>query len=188
MNEFITEGWKDSIYQLISAENISFVGGGASSIQFIFELYSYLEKYKLKPKINFSKHCLSWLELKKLTKNPLITIGAHSVTHPILSALNKEDLKKEILLSKKILEKKLKIKVKFFSYPYGNKVSASHREFDFVRKANYLAAVTTESGHPRNDNLFNLPRQNVGGNIINFELLEAKLSGFRMINYTKLYS
>jgi NADH:ubiquinone reductase (H+-translocating) len=53
LNEFITEGWKDSIYQLISAENISFVGGGASSIQFIFELYSYLEKYKLKPKINF---------------------------------------------------------------------------------------------------------------------------------------
>lgn len=142
----------------------------------------------LKQKINFSKHCLSWMELKKLTKNPLITIGAHSVTHPILSALNKEDLKKEILLSKKILEKKLKIKVKFFSYPYGDKVSASHREFDFVRKANYLAAVTTENGHPQNDNLFNLPRQNVGSNITNFELLEAKLSGFRMINYTKLYS
>jgi NADH:ubiquinone reductase (H+-translocating) len=53
LNEFINEKWKDNIYQLISAENISFVGGGASSIQFIFELYAYLEKYKLKPNINF---------------------------------------------------------------------------------------------------------------------------------------
>lgn len=53
LNEFINEKWKDSIYQLISAENISFVGGGASSIQFIFELFAYLEKYKLKPNINF---------------------------------------------------------------------------------------------------------------------------------------
>ncbi len=53
LNEFITEEWKDNIYNLISSENISFVGGGATSIQFIFELFSYLEKYRLKPKINF---------------------------------------------------------------------------------------------------------------------------------------
>jgi NADH dehydrogenase len=53
LNDFMNEKWKDNIYQLISAENISFVGGGASSVQFIFELYAYLEKYKLKPHINF---------------------------------------------------------------------------------------------------------------------------------------
>lgn len=53
LNDFISEKWKDNIFQLISSENISFVGGGASSIQFIFEMYAFLEKYKLKPKINF---------------------------------------------------------------------------------------------------------------------------------------
>jgi NADH:ubiquinone reductase (H+-translocating) len=53
LNDFYSEKWKESIYQLLSSENISFVGGGATSIQFLFELYAYLEKYKLKPKINF---------------------------------------------------------------------------------------------------------------------------------------
>ena len=88
--------------------------------QFVKKKYFFLKKdlkiqfintiaKSLKSKINFSKYCLSWKELKKLAKNPLITIGAHSVSHPILSALNKRDLKNEIVLSKKILEKKLKI-------------------------------------------------------------------------------
>lgn len=53
LNDFYNEKWKESIYQIISSENISFVGGGATSIQFLFELYAYLETYKLKPKINF---------------------------------------------------------------------------------------------------------------------------------------
>ena len=53
LNDFYSEKRKESIYQLLSSENISFVGGGATSIQFLFELYAYLEKYKLKPKINF---------------------------------------------------------------------------------------------------------------------------------------
>ena len=53
LNDFITQKWKDSAYDILSASDISFVGGGASSIQFLFELFTFLDKYKSKPKINF---------------------------------------------------------------------------------------------------------------------------------------
>lgn len=47
-------------------------------------------------------------------------IGGHTVHHLILSRLNQEQLKAELLNSKEYLEKKLSVQVTDFAYPYGN--------------------------------------------------------------------
>lgn len=137
--------------------------------------------------IKNSKHFLNWNEVKLLSKNPLVTIGAHTINHPCLASLNNRQLIAEIFLSKNILEKKIGKNVNFFSYPYGNKISASTREFNSVKKFNFLAAFTTRRGIPNKDKLFCLPRENIGKNEKNFSLLEAKLSGLRIFNYNNQF-
>jgi len=60
-------------------------------------------------------------ELRKLGDSNAAVIGAHTVNHPALAALNYEDQFSEIKLSKKFLEKTLNKKVEHFSYPFGGK-------------------------------------------------------------------
>lgn len=138
-------------------------------------------------KIKNSKHFLNWKELKLLSKNPLVTIGAHTASHPCLASLNNKQLNSEILLSKNLLEKKIGKIVNYFSYPYGNKISASKREYNFVKESNFLAAFTTRRGIPTKEKLFCLPRENIGVNEKNFSLLETKLSGVRIFNYNNQF-
>lgn len=53
LDDFMNDAWKLKMEQILSANTISFIGGGASSIQFLFELYAFLDRYQEKPKIHF---------------------------------------------------------------------------------------------------------------------------------------
>ncbi len=98
---------------------------------------------------------LSTKELNILIKNGW-SIGSHSATHTNLLNIEGYDLEKEIVNSKKILENKLGVKVKYFAYPRG---FYSNRIIEFVKKAGYKAAFTIDSGHvDMSPNLFTLPR------------------------------
>ena len=55
-----------------------------------------------------------------MSSNPLVTIGSHSKTHPLLSQCSNEDLNVEIVRSKKYLESLIKRPVRFFAYPSGD--------------------------------------------------------------------
>ncbi len=61
---------------------------------------------------------LSWANLEEMTRNGC-TIGAHSVTHPMMLDLPAEMAAEEIKASKAILEKKLGNPVLSFAFPYG---------------------------------------------------------------------
>lgn len=69
---------------------------------------------------------LTWEEIREMTKNN-IEIGSHSLSHyNLLKYKNNENyetylarIRREIFLSKEILESKIGSKVKFFAYPYG---------------------------------------------------------------------
>lgn len=59
-------------------------------------------------------------QLMELSKDPLVTIGSHGVSHSILTKLNSKEKKKiEIVDSKKILEDILGKEVKYFAYSHG---------------------------------------------------------------------
>jgi peptidoglycan/xylan/chitin deacetylase (PgdA/CDA1 family) len=62
---------------------------------------------------------LNWEEIKKLHDSGL-TIGSHGLTHRRLTKIAYEELKKEILESKELIEKNIGSKIFVFSYPHGS--------------------------------------------------------------------
>ena len=95
--------------------------------------YPVLKKYNFPATLflytNFiekNSYSLTWEEIREMTKNN-IEIGSHTLSHCNLLKYKKNEnyetylarVKKEIFLSKEILESKIGKKVKFFAYPYG---------------------------------------------------------------------
>ena len=60
-------------------------------------------------------------ELRRLAASPLVTVGAHTVTHSALSVLPERAQREEILGSKRELEALLEREVTVFSYPFGKR-------------------------------------------------------------------
>jgi len=70
-------------------------------------------------------------------------IGSHSVTHPFLTRISREQAREEIFSSKKKLEDRFNAPVRHFCYPYGDWNPAVR---DLVIEAGYETACTTEFG------------------------------------------
>jgi peptidoglycan/xylan/chitin deacetylase (PgdA/CDA1 family) len=84
---------------------------------------------------------MNWDELCSLSPE-LITIGSHTVNHPILTKLTHEEMRHEIQESRKWLERRLKRPMEYFCYPNGDYDESTLS----VVAANYKAAVTTRQG------------------------------------------
>lgn len=83
-------------------------------------------------------------QLQESSRNPLITIGSHTITHPFLSSCNDGQLNDEVRKSKLILEDLIKSSIDLFAYPTGDYNS---RVVEAVMKAEYKAAFATDSKH-----------------------------------------
>ena len=84
---------------------------------------------------------MDWGDIFSLDRD-LITVGSHTLSHPILTGLSSQEIELEILESRRCLEQRLQRTVDFFCYPNG---AYDQRAHQLVRKT-YRAAVTTESG------------------------------------------
>ena len=104
--------------------------------------------------------CMSVEELKMLVEGEIMDIGAHTRTHPMLSACSPAELRNEISGSRADLEEWLGRPVTTFAYPFGLRVveyrAAAVRA---VHAAGFEAAVAVE---PRpvsvRSPIFELPR------------------------------
>ncbi len=106
---------------------------------------------------------LSRKELRELVRDGLIEIGAHTVTHPVLSALSAKDQEAEIRQSKNDLEQIVETTITAFAYPYGSPLSYTAATISAVREAGFAIACTTLADHVRpNTDPFQLPRFSVG--------------------------
>jgi peptidoglycan/xylan/chitin deacetylase (PgdA/CDA1 family) len=90
-----------------------------------------------------------------------VRVGAHTVTHPILSVLDDAGARAEIAGSRQALESLLDAPVTLFAYPNGR----PHQDYDarsvqFAREAGFTAAVSTAWGAARTGRAdrFQLPR------------------------------
>ncbi len=98
-------------------------------------------------------------EVAKLARCNLIDIGAHTVNHPVLSALPVDDQIAEICESKQAIEDIIGIKVSSFSYPFGCKRDYTDATVQAVRHAGFSSACANFSGVVNNrTSLFELPR------------------------------
>jgi len=87
---------------------------------------------------------MTWDTLKELLKDPLCTIGSHTITHPAdITLLDYATQKKELEDSKKDLESNLGIKIKYLAYPDGKN---DFNVQELSREAGYLLAVSTNPG------------------------------------------
>lgn len=85
-------------------------------------------------------------ECRALAASGLVDIGAHTVSHPILTGLGDDDLLHEIMDGKSMLESMIGQEVALFSYPNGTARDFDDRVVDVVRRAGFGAAVTTIPG------------------------------------------
>ncbi len=123
---------------------------------------------------------MTWDELRALSKDPLVSFGAHTCGHFALAKLSDDEARREITQSIARLEAGLGKTCRHFSYPYGDPASAGARDFDLVRETGMLTGVTTRKGlvqsHHRAD-LMSLPRVSLNGDYQDTRFVKVLLSG-----------
>jgi peptidoglycan/xylan/chitin deacetylase (PgdA/CDA1 family) len=124
--------------------------------------------------------CMSWDELKPFADDPLVTIGAHTISHCNLARQTVETASHEIASSRARIETALQRPVLHLAYPYGDKIAAGPREFSLARSAGFKTAVTTRPGmiFPESaDHLTALQRVSLNGNYQQARILPVLTSG-----------
>ena len=124
--------------------------------------------------------CMSFDELKSFADDPLIGIGAHSVTHCNLAYQPAEVARQELATSRKRIEDVLQRPVVHLAYPYGDRNAAGRREFALAKAAGFKTAVTTRPGMIFPESaayLTALPRVSLNGNYQDKRILPVLTSG-----------
>ncbi|MCK1386028.1 polysaccharide deacetylase family protein [Bradyrhizobium sp. 21] len=124
--------------------------------------------------------CLSWDEVKTFAADPLVTIGAHSVSHCNLAKQTEEIATQEMAVSRARIEQALGRKVQHFAYPYGDREAAGAREFVLASAAGFKTAVTTRPGMlfaESAGHMTALPRVSLNGNYQDARILPVLTSG-----------
>lgn len=176
--------WNDRIIDAIEAMptgqlDLADIGLGSYQLNNIAE-----RKHSLELLIERSKYLppdardglvnrLDLLTGKEIAQDPMLTrdmiidlnrhgvdIGAHTISHPILTSLDDDSARREITGGKAQLEEILNKPVRLFAYPNGK----AGKDFDerhvaMVREAGFEAAFTTAPGSfGRDHDRFKLPR------------------------------
>ena len=120
---------------------------------------------------------LTRTELQQLAAAGM-TIGAHTLTHPILSQLPPEVAWSEIAESRSRLESALGRKIWAFAYPFGDAASVTPRVVAMTKQAGFDAAFMNIGGGLGSSLPFHaIPRVHVNAEMSLAEF-EAHVSGF----------
>lgn len=124
--------------------------------------------------------CLSWDELQAFVAEPLLTVGAHTVTHDNLARQSEASALRELTTNRADIEAALQRKIAHLAYPYGDKAAAGPREFALAKRAGFATAVTTRPGMVFAGNAAHptaLPRISLNGNYQDERFLPVLTSG-----------
>lgn len=102
---------------------------------------------------------LKWHQILDMSKSGLVSIGSHTCSHAALTRCIDKDAKREVSLSKQLIEEKTGSSCKFFCYPNGGIGDFNARTKDLLRNAGYLCGLTNTAGlNNRSSDLFELRR------------------------------
>jgi peptidoglycan/xylan/chitin deacetylase (PgdA/CDA1 family) len=124
--------------------------------------------------------CMSWEELEELAADPLVTIGAHTVNHPMLAKLPEKSVRSEMDLSRSVIEAALGTRPEHMCFPLGDRTSAGPREFKIAAELGFKTAVTTRPGMlfpEHRERLTALPRISLNGEYQRLRYVRVLLSG-----------
>ncbi len=92
-------------------------------------------------KDEIASEMLSWEEVRRLAKDPLVEIGSHSLSHRMLAHLSSEEVARELEESKKMIEAEIGRAVNYFSYP-GNSYNLEVKRL--AQRAGYKGALAVD--------------------------------------------
>jgi peptidoglycan/xylan/chitin deacetylase (PgdA/CDA1 family) len=116
-------------------------------------------------------------ELRALAQAGM-SVGSHTMSHPVLARLSDESVWEEMRASREALGRVLGRPVWAIAYPFGDPASAGAREFDMAAQLGYKCAfVNFGGGFRRNFSRFAIPRVHVTADM-NLGEFEAHVSGF----------
>jgi peptidoglycan/xylan/chitin deacetylase (PgdA/CDA1 family) len=108
---------------------------------------------------SLDKEAMTIEDVRRISTLPQVTIGSHTVTHPVFQNCNEAQLDYELGESKRKLEEWTSRPVRAFAYPRG---SFTGGERPLLKKHGYELAVTIENRFARaDDDCFLLPRTDV---------------------------
>src|SRR3989344_1918975 len=102
---------------------------------------------------------MNWDQIKEIQATGLVTFEDHSVTHPNLVGLSYDDILKQMVESKNILQAQTRYPVNFIAYPYG---ASNGFVQQAAREAGFVGGVGTYFGKVGEISL-NMPRIKVSG-------------------------
>jgi peptidoglycan/xylan/chitin deacetylase (PgdA/CDA1 family)/glycosyltransferase involved in cell wall biosynthesis len=107
------------------------------------------------------RETLTWDELRAMASNNRVSIGAHTVTHPILPNLAPDEISREIRESAETITRELNRPVRFFAYPNGDSNVAARQT---VRELKLVGCSTGGGGfNPPGSDLTALSRLGADG-------------------------
>lgn len=129
-----------------------------------FEVIGTLREWAALPvAVRPDRQVMTEAELLSLASDSNIEIGAHTATHPRMSALDPAEQVAEVQRGKARLEEILGTRVTSFSYPFGGTFDVSRASVAAVREAGFVRACTMRNAMVRpRTNLLRLPRLYVG--------------------------
>jgi len=124
------------------------------------------------------RHAITWRMLESLKDDPLVEIGAHTISHARISSLPIPAALHELRDSAARLRQRLGVPCRHFAFPYGRMRDCGVRDFLLTREAGFVSAATTIRGlvKPGQD-LFQLPRNNMNGAYQSLIYAKASLTG-----------
>ncbi len=123
---------------------------------------------------------MNWNELRTIAKDPLCSIGAHTVHHFALARLAAGEAIQEAEASRDRIAAETGRRPTTFAYPYGDASSCGPRDFALIADAGFAAAVTTRKGllgARHAGRLTALPRLSLNGSYQEVRHVETLLSG-----------
>lgn len=134
--------------------------------------------------------CMGWDELRDLAGDPLVEIGAHTVTHPMLAKHPEPVARAEMAESRGAIAAELGQEPRHFAYPVGDLSAAGPRDYALAAGLGFASAVTTRPGHltaAHAGALTALPRVSLNGHFQTKAAVDALLAGtpFAMMSAAK---
>jgi peptidoglycan/xylan/chitin deacetylase (PgdA/CDA1 family) len=122
---------------------------------------------------------LCWNEIIALSKEPLITIGAHTMNHISTKQQTAESVEHEMKASKKEIEEYIGKEVKHFAYPYGGEFDVSQRDLKLAQNAGFLTSTLNQPGNifKRNRNQRHALARMPLGNTTDWERIAYYMNG-----------
>jgi peptidoglycan/xylan/chitin deacetylase (PgdA/CDA1 family) len=124
--------------------------------------------------------CMTWDEIGTLARDPLVTIGAHTVNHVILKKTSDRVARSELEMGRAVIEAAIGVRPEHLAYPVGDKTSAGEREYRLAKELGFKTATTTNPGvlFPEHaDQLMALPRISLNGEYQRMRYVRVLMSG-----------